>query len=245
MNGDRVSIAALVSGVRAACEGDSGSGGARLVVCPPYPYIAQVAQALQGCAVQVGAQNVSAHDAGAFTGEVSAAMLLDAGCSWVIVGHSERRTLYAEDDAAVAAKALKVLDTGLAVIACVGETLDEREQGRTEEVLARQVDALAGLVGRAGNERIVLAYEPVWAIGTGRSASPEQAQAAHAFIRARLARAGFGGAAEIRVLYGGSVKPSNAASLFAMPDIDGGLIGGASLVAEDFMAIARGAAPVA
>ncbi len=245
MNGDRVSIAALVSGLRAAVEGSSWSGGARLVVCPPCPYLAQVAQALHGSAVEVGAQNVSAHDAGAFTGEVSAAMLRDSGCAWVIVGHSERRTLYAEDDAGVAAKALKVLDTGLGVIACVGETLDEREQGRTEEVLARQVDALAGLAGRGGNERIVLAYEPVWAIGTGRSASPEQAQGAHAFIRARLARAGFDGADAIRLLYGGSVKPSNAASLFAMPDIDGGLIGGASLVAEDFMAIARGAAPVA
>ena len=172
-------------------------------------------------------------------------MLHDVGCRYAIVGHSERRTLFGEDDAVVAAKAGKALAAGLGVIACVGETLGEREANRTEEVLARQVDALAGAAARASAGRFVLAYEPVWAIGTGRSASPEQAQAAHAFIRGRLAQSGVAGADAIRLLYGGSVKPANAASLFAMPDIDGGLIGGASLVADDFMAIARGAAQVA
>lgn len=245
MNGDRGSIAVLLSGIRAASRDRAAAGAATLVVCPPYPYLAQAAQALEGSGVQVGAQDVSSYEAGAFTGEVCASMLIDAGCAWTLVGHSERRMLLGESDALVAAKGRRALAGGLGLIACVGETLEEREQGRTEAVLARQVDALGELAASARADRFVLAYEPVWAIGTGRTANPEQAQAAHAFIRARCARAGFADADSIRLLYGGSVKPSNAASLFAMPDIDGGLIGGASLVSEDFMAIARCAAPAA
>ncbi|HEX6692303.1 MAG TPA: triose-phosphate isomerase [Burkholderiales bacterium] len=201
--------------------------GVECAVCVPFPYLAQAAERLKGTALAWGAQNVSEHAEGAYTGEVSAAMLKELGCRYAIVGHSERRQLYRESDAQVAAKFAAAQGAGLTPVLCVGETLAEREAGRTEEVVGRQLDAV-----RFSNA--VLAYEPVWAIGTGRTASPEQAQAVHAFLRRKVAL-------ETPILYGGSVKPQNAAAIFAMPDVDGGLIGGASLVAQDFLAIARAA----
>ena len=206
-----------------------------LAVCVPFPYLAQAQSALAGTSIAWGSQNVSEHASGAYTGEVAASMLVDFGCRYAIVGHSERRQFYGDTDAIVAAKAVAALGAGLTPIICVGETLAEREGGTTEEVVLRQLDAALAAVG-ANLARCVVAYEPVWAIGTGRVASTEQAQAVHATLRARLATAG---AASIPLLYGGSVKPDNAAALFAMPDIDGGLIGGASLKASDFLAIGR------
>jgi triosephosphate isomerase len=228
MHGSRETISglldAIVSGVDAA--------GAQCAVCPPFPYLEQVAGRLRGTSIAWGAQNVSEHAQGAYTGEVSAAMLAELGCRYVIVGHSERRQLYGETDAQVAAKFGAARKAGLTPILCVGETAAERDAGRTAEVVARQLAAVAVAGG-------VVAYEPVWAIGTGRNATPEQAQEVHALLRRRLAD-------EMRsstpILYGGSVKPQNAAALFAMPDVDGGLIGGASLVAADFLAILRAAA---
>ena len=206
-----------------------------MAVCVPAPYLAQAQSALAGSAVAWGAQDVSEHAAGAYTGDVSATMIAEFGCRYAIVGHSERRRLHGETDELVAAKARAALAAGLTPIACVGETLDERERGDTQAVVARQVDALlATLAGDAA--RIVVAYEPVWAIGTGRTATPEQAQEVHRALRARLAQAGAG---SVRVLYGGSVKGSNAAALFAMPDIDGALVGGASLDADEFLMIGR------
>jgi triosephosphate isomerase len=205
--------------------------GVECAVCVPFPYLAEVGEQLRGSAVALGAQNVSEHAQGAYTGEVSAAMLKELGCRYAIVGHSERRQLYGESDALVAAKFAAAAAVGLTPILCVGETLAEREAGRTEAVVARQLDAVLekGAFGDA-----VLAYEPVWAIGTGRNATPEQAQAVHAFLRKKLSPRN-------RILYGGSVKPQNAAALFAMADVDGGLIGGASLVAQDFLAILKAA----
>lgn len=189
----------------------------------------------------VGAQNLDPHASGAFTGEVSAAMLTDCGCSHVIVGHSERRTLFGETSAEVAVKARVALESGLVPIVCVGETLAEREAGSTEEVIAAQLDAVVGELGIEAVAGVVVAYEPVWAIGTGKTASPEQAQAVHAFIRGRLAASDAEVAAGVRILYGGSVKPDNAAGLFSNPDIDGGLIGGAALNALDFLGICSAA----
>ncbi|HUL92637.1 MAG TPA: triose-phosphate isomerase [Burkholderiales bacterium] len=209
-------------------------------VCVPFPYLAQVSAALTGSAVAWGAQSLSEHDAGAYTGEVSGAMLREFGCRFAIVGHSERRALYGEDDARVAAKFIAARRAGLTPIVCVGETLEQRERGETESVVGRQLDAVAGAAGTAALAGAVVAYEPVWAIGTGRNATPQQAQEVHAFARARLA-ARDKALAGLTILYGGSVKPGNAKDLFAMPDIDGGLIGGASLVAEDFIAICAAA----
>jgi triosephosphate isomerase (TIM) len=211
------------------------------VVCAPFPYLAQVSAALAGSAIACGAQDLSEHDSGAYTGEVSGAMLKEFGCRFVIVGHSERRTLYGEDDARVAAKFIAAQRSGLTPIVCVGETLQQRERGETESVVERQLDAVVGAAGAAALSNAVLAYEPVWAIGTGRNATPQQAQEVHAFARARIASRDKARAANLRILYGGSVKPGNAKELFAMPDIDGGLIGGASLVAEDFVAICAAA----
>jgi triosephosphate isomerase len=241
MHGDRAANARLLSALAGGVDASLGDV-VGVAVCPPYPYLDQARAALASSPIESGAQDVSAFESGAYTGEVSVAMLLDCGCRWAIVGHSERRTLFGEEDAAVASKAARALEHGLGTIVCVGETLAEREQEMTDAVLARQIDALASVAAKADAQRFVLAYEPVWAIGTGRTASPEQAQAAHAFIRARLAAAGFATATDTRILYGGSVKPANAGSLFAMPDIDGGLIGGASLSADDFIAIVRAAA---
>jgi triosephosphate isomerase len=208
----------------------------------PFPYLAQAEAALRGSRVAVGAQSLSEHDAGAYTGEVSGAMLRDFGCRYVIVGHSERRALYGERDAQVAAKFLAAQRAGLKPVLCVGETLAEREQGVTGEVVGRQLDAVLDAAGVAAFADALVAYEPVWAIGTGRTASPAQAQDVHELVRARIAARDGGVGAGVPILYGGSVKPGNAAELFAMPDVDGGLIGGASLVAEDFLAIVRAAA---
>jgi len=241
MNGDIVANERLFAALRSSIDRRL-LGQVDCAVCPPYPYLGQAAARLGDSGIQWGAQDVASFDNGAYTGEVSAAMLVDLGCRWAIVGHSERRTLLAEDDATVARKAERALAANLGVIVCVGETLEEREQERTEAVLARQIDALAPVAPSASAARFVVAYEPVWAIGTGRTATPEQAQAVHRFIRGRLAALGVVEADAVRILYGGSVKPSNAATLFAMPDIDGGLIGGASLVADDFVAILRCAA---
>ena len=201
-----------------------------VVVCPPYPYLAQVRHVLDP--QEVGAQDVSADAAGAHTGDVAAEMLRDAGCGWVIVGHSERRQRYGETNTMIATKVERTLQTGLRPILCIGETLQQREAGQTHDVLRSQLAAVLEQVGAESLSRGAVAYEPVWAIGTGRTATPEQAQEVHAMLRAQI-----GNDANVRILYGGSVKPSNAGELFAQPDIDGGLIGGASLVAQDFLAI--------
>jgi triosephosphate isomerase len=211
------------------------SAGRQIAVCVPFPYLAQVSAGLAATAIAWGAQDVSEHECGAFTGEVSAGMLVEFGCRYVIVGHSERRQSYGDTDAVVAAKAVAALAAGLTPIACVGETLAERDAGVTMGVVSRQLEVVLAAVG-ANAAKLVVAYEPVWAIGTGRTASPEEAQAVHAALRARLAQAG---AADVALLYGGSVKADNAKALFAMTDIDGGLIGGASLKAAEFLAIAR------
>jgi triosephosphate isomerase len=223
----------------------AGMEGARYALCVPYPYLGQAREALRGSPVALGAQDLSQYDDGPYTGEVSGAMLADFGCRYVIVGHSERRALFGESDELVAKKYAAALRHGLAPILCLGETLAQREAGETETVVARQLDAVARECGTAGLGRGVIAYEPVWAIGTGRTATPEQAQEVHAFIRARIAAQDRRLAQEIAVLYGGSVKAANAAQLFAMPDVDGGLIGGASRVAEEFIGICRAAAEAA
>jgi len=214
---------------------DGAAGAHSSAVCVPFPYLAQAQAALAGSPVAWGAQDVSPHASGAYTGEVSAAMLADFACRYAIVGHSERRHGLGEGDALVGAKAKAALARGLIPIACVGETLAERDAGATEAVVLRQLEVVLAAVG-SGAQRCVYAYEPVWAIGTGRTATPAEAQAVHARIRARLQAVGAG---TTTVLYGGSVKASNAAALFAMPDIDGGLVGGASLDAGEFLAIAR------
>jgi triosephosphate isomerase len=213
--------------------------GADCAVCVPFPYLAQAQSMLQGSNVGLGAQNMSQHAEGAYTGEVSAAMLGDFSCKYVILGHSERRSLYQETDEVVAEKFDAALKAGLQPILCVGELLAERESGVTEAVVARQLDAVLNRSGVQALAKAIVAYEPVWAIGTGKTASPEQAQAVHAFIRQRVAKLDGQVAQGLCILYGGSVKPANAVELFSMPDIDGGLIGGASLVAEDFVAICR------
>lgn len=228
MHGNRAANAALLDAV---VRGRTRAEGVECVVCVPFPYLAQVAERLRGTAVAWGAQNVSEHAQGAYTGEVSAAMLTEFGCRFVIVGHSERRQLFRESDEQVAAKFAAARKADLTPILCVGETLEEREAGSTEQVVERQLQAVLNVDDFAD---AVLAYEPVWAIGTGRNATPEQAQAVHALLRKRVPP-------ETPILYGGSVKPANAAALFAMPDIDGGLIGGASLVADDFIAILHAA----
>jgi triosephosphate isomerase len=206
-----------------------------VAVCVPFPYLAQAGDVLAGSAVGWGAQDVSAHASGAYTGEVSGAMLAEFGCRYAIVGHSERRQYHGERDADVGAKARAALAAGITPIVCVGETLSERDAGASGAVVERQLGAVVDALG-AGLARIVLAYEPVWAIGTGRTASPGQAQEVHARLRSRLAA---NGAGEVPVLYGGSVKAANAAALYAMPDVDGGLVGGASLDAHELLAIAR------
>jgi triosephosphate isomerase (TIM) len=213
--------------------------GVECAVCAPFPYLAQVQQVLSGGAVAWGAQDVSQFGSGAYTGAVNAAMLVDFGCRYVIVGHSERRSIFGDSDAVVAAKFDAAVAAGLMPILCVGETLEERESGVTEAVVGRQLAAVISRSGAAQLGRAVIAYEPVWAIGTGRTATPEQAQEMHAYIRSAVMQHDGDVATNLKVLYGGSVKGSNAAQLFAMPDIDGGLIGGASLVADEFMTICR------
>jgi len=217
--------------------GTAGLQKAACAVCVPYPYLSQVQSLLKNTHVSWGAQNISQHVKGAYTGEVSAAMLTDFCCYYVIVGHSERRALYGEDSHMVSLKFKVAQDAGLVPILCVGETLEQREAGFTEKVVGEQLDAVIGLVGIDALARSVLAYEPIWAIGTGKTATPQQAQDVHVFIRNRVASHNVKVATELRILYGGSVKASNAAELFAMLDIDGGLIGGASLVADEFIPI--------
>lgn len=213
----------------------------RCAVCVPYPYLAQTEHVLRGHGISWGAQDVCQFEHGAYTGGVSAGMVADFGCRYVIVGHSERRALFGDTDEVVAQKFAAVLKAGLTPIFCVGETLRERESGVMEKVIARQLDAVIAKSGAAALERAVVAYEPVWAIGTGKTATPDEAQAVHAFIRGRVAEQDIRVADGLVILYGGSVKASNAPQLFAMPDIDGGLIGGAALVAEEFAAICKAA----
>ncbi|NWG87278.1 MAG: triose-phosphate isomerase [Hydrogenophilaceae bacterium] len=214
---------------------------ADVAVCVPFPYLAQVQAKLSGSAIASGAQNLSQHGKGAFTGEVSAAMLRDFGCKYVIVGHSERRALYGESDELVAEKFEAAQAAGLIPILCVGESLNEREAGVTEQVVARQLDAVIAKSGVGALADAVVAYEPVWAIGTGKTATPQQAQEVHAFIRGKIAALDPAVAQGLIIQYGGSMKANNAAELLAQPDIDGGLIGGASLVADEFLAICRAA----
>ena len=232
MNGGLAANAALLSELAAGWKAETGR---EIAVCAPYPYLAQVGAALRATAIAWGAQDVSEHESGAFTGEVAAGMLAEFGCRYAIVGHSERRQFFCDTDAIVAAKTVAALAGGLTPIVCLGETLAEREAWATMSVVSRHIDAVLASVG-AKAVKIKVAYEPVWAIGTGRTASPEEAQAVHAMLRARLARSA---AAEVSLLYGGSVKADNAKALFAMADIDGGLIGGASLRSAEFLAIAR------
>ncbi|MDH3614271.1 MAG: triose-phosphate isomerase [Gammaproteobacteria bacterium] len=239
MNGYAAGNTALVAGIAA---GVPHSARVKVLLCPPFPYLASVVAQLQGSNVAVGAQTVSEHQSGAFTGEVAPAMLRDVGCEYVIVGHSERRALYGETSAAVAGKFKAALGAGLKPILCVGETLEEREAGSTESVVDEQLGAVIDTVGIAAFASAVVAYEPVWAIGTGKTASPEQAQEVHRHIRALLAGHDADIAESTQILYGGSMKGENAAGLLGMPDIDGGLIGGASLKAVDFLAIANAAA---
>lgn len=238
-NGNLGSNQRLLDDVRTAA---AELRGVECAVCVPYPYLFQSQQLLAGSAVTWGGQDVSQFGAGAFTGAVTAAMLLEFGCKYVLVGHSERRSIFGESDAVVAAKFDAAVKAGLTPILCVGETLQEREAGVTETVVKRQLDAVIGNSGVAALARAVVAYEPVWAIGTGRTATPEQAQTVHACIRGAVAAHDASVAGGLRILYGGSVKAANAVQLFAMRDIDGGLIGGASLVADEFMAICHAAA---
>ena len=219
----------------------SPDGGAEVAVCPPFPYLAAVAGIVAGTPVALGAQDVSRHGSGAHTGEVAAGMLRDVGCRWVILGHSERRNGLGETDETVRAKFERARECGLTPIACVGETLEEREAGEAERVVGGQVDALLADGGAEAVGEGVIAYEPVWAIGTGRNAAPEDAQAMHRAVRDRVARQSSAAAASVRILYGGSVNENNAADLFSMSDIDGGLVGGASLDPGRFNAICRAA----
>ena len=234
LQGSRVFTAELVGALAGAGVPD----GVRMVVIPPAPYLGQAVGLAAGSGIAVGAQDVSMHAKGAYTGEVAASMLADVGASHVLVGHSERRQYHGETSAQVAAKFKAALDAGLVPVLCVGETLEQREAGQAEAVIAGQLQPVLDLVGADGLGRGVVAYEPVWAIGTGRTASPEQAQAVHAFIRGVIAgRFGEAAAENVSILYGGSCKPSNAKEIFSKPDVDGGLIGGAALKCADFKGI--------
>lgn len=236
MNGTRAEAEALT---RAVAQGVDSAKQTEVLLCPPYILIPLVADLLKGGKIAWGGQNLNVHAAGAHTGEVSGPMLRDFGCRYVIVGHSERRALYGESDQLVAQKFKAAQDAGLVPILCVGETLAEREAGRTEAVVERQLDAVIALAGIGALRQSVLAYEPVWAIGTGKTATPQQAQDVHRFTRGKLAALDQGIADGLRILYGGSVKGGNAEELFGQADIDGGLIGGASLNAEEFLTICR------
>jgi len=239
MNGSLAANAALLAEIKAGI-GRSESD-CDVTVCVPTPYLAQCQSALVDTALVLGAQDVSAHASGAYTGEVAASMLLDFDCKYVIVGHSERRAYHGETSQVVAQKALSALRAGLTPIVCVGETLAQREAGQTEAVVAEQLDAVLGLLDVSALKKIVVAYEPVWAIGTGKTATPQMAQDVHAALRSRLAIKDGESAAVVKILYGGSMKPDNAVELLAMPDIDGGLIGGAALKAADFLSIVAAA----
>jgi len=234
MHGSKTMVHTLLEGLLA---GSSDEGKADLAVFPPFPYVPLTETLLSGSHIKWGGQTLNPYEQGAHTGETSGNMLADMGCSYVLVGHSERRAIYGESDEDVAVRFKAALDAGLQPVLCVGETLEEREQDQTEAVVERQLDAVINLVGIDAFSRAIVAYEPVWAIGTGLTASPQQAQSVHAFIRDKLSVLNVIIADQLRILYGGSVKGSNAAELFAQSDIDGGLVGGASLTAEDFLAI--------
>ena len=241
MNGSLAGNAALLADISTSLK-QSAANNCDVAVCVPAPYLAQAQTLLTGSTVAWGAQDVSMHAVGAYTGEVSASMLQEFGVQYVIVGHSERRAYHAESDGAVAKKALAALQAGLIPLVCVGETLAEREADQTEAVVGRQLDAVLAVLGEQEVVRMVVAYEPVWAIGTGKTATPQMAQDVHAFLRKKLSAAGADAAAQVQILYGGSMKPDNAKELLAMPDIDGGLIGGAALKASDFLSIVRAGA---
>ncbi len=234
MHGSKTMVRALLEGLLA---GSSADGKADLAVFPSFPYLSLTESILAGSHIQWGGQTVNPNTQGAYTGETSGSMLVDMGCSYVLTGHSERRAIYGESDADVAQRFKAALDAGLEPVLCVGETLEEREQRQTETVVGRQLDAVIDSVGIDAFSRATIAYEPVWAIGTGLTATPQQAQSVHAFIRDKLSSLNVIIGGQLRILYGGSVKGSNAAELFAQSDIDGGLVGGASLTAEDFLAI--------
>lgn len=239
MNGNLADNAALLKGITDQWPiAGQGKNNVDTAVCPPFVYLNQAAQALKDSVIELGAQTVNEHDAGAFTGEVSGAMLADVGCRYVIVGHNERRRMQAETDAQVADKFHAALQVGLTPILCVGESEQERDSGKALETIGRQLRVVVERVGLEAFEHAVVAYEPVWAVGTGKVASPEQAEEVHRFIRAELGELG----PKTQILYGGSVKPGNAEQLFALPDIDGALLGGASLTADDFVAICKAAA---
>ena len=239
MNGSTAANEKLVDGILA---GMSASDSVTLLICPPFPYLGEMAKKLAGSRLMLGSQTVSEHEAGAFTGEVSPSMLADVGCQYAVVGHSERRALYGETSTVVASKFASAQSAGLTPILCIGETLEEREAGSTENVIDEQLLAVLDSCGAAAFANAVIAYEPVWAIGTGLTASPAQAQDVHAHIREVVRSRDEAIAESLQILYGGSVKGENAAGLFGMPDIDGGLIGGASLKLDDFLAIANAAA---
>ena len=238
MNGSLAGISALIDGIKAGADSVET---AELAVFPPFIYLPMVSEAVQGTGITWGAQDMSHEEKGAYTGEVAGYMLNDFNCRYVIIGHSERRTLYGETDESVAKKILAAEKMELTPIMCVGELLEEREAGKTEEVVARQIDAVIDLMGVGPYSNMVVAYEPVWAIGTGLTATPEQAQEVHAFIRSRIAAYDAGTGEALRILYGGSMNADNAAELIGQPDIDGGLVGGASLDAESFLVIGRSA----
>lgn len=238
MNGSFAANRSLLSEIVA---GLPVSSDCDVLVCAPAPYLTQCAELLTASLVKWGAQDVSEHAQGAFTGEVAASMLVDCGCRYVIVGHSERRAYHAESNAVVARKTLRALSESLIPIVCVGETLEQRESGQTEKVVAAQLQAVLDVVDVAQMTQLVVAYEPVWAIGTGKTATPQMAQDVHAFLRQQIALKDVAAAASVQILYGGSMKPENAKDLLAMVDIDGGLIGGAALKSADFLAIAAAA----
>ncbi len=243
MNGGLAANESLLKALMASVEVDVSEPvvSSEVLVCVPALFLAQCAELLAGSKIAVGAQDVSAHKSGAYTGEISSAMLADYACKYVIVGHSERRAYHHETDEVVAQKALQALRLGICPIVCVGETLEQREAGKTFEVVAMQLQAVMDVLDEGALARIVVAYEPVWAIGTGKTATPVMAQEVHAHLRSLLAQRDETVASKLRILYGGSMKPDNAVELMAMPDIDGGLIGGASLNAADFLAIIRAA----
>ena len=234
MHGSKTMVSSLLDGLLA---GSSADGKADLAVFPSFPYLSLAESILSGTHIKWGGQTLNPNPQGAYTGETAGNMLVDMGCQYVLVGHSERRSIYGESDADVALRFKAALDSGLEPVLCVGETREEREAGQTEAVIARQLDAVINSAGIETFNRAIIAYEPVWAIGTGLTATPEQAQSVHAFIRDKLTSLNVIIADQLRILYGGSVKGSNAAELFAQSDIDGGLVGGASLTAEDFLAI--------
>jgi triosephosphate isomerase len=238
MHGSRAENAALLEGLLRTNQAELA---AEVLVCPPFVYLLEAARILKASHIALGSQSVCAEPIGAFTGEVSASMLKDVGCRYAIVGHSERRAIYKEDDALVARKVVAAQSQGLIPILCVGETLDEREGEKTFTVIARQLNAVLDVTGAAAFANAVIAYEPVWAIGTGKNATAEQAQEVHAFIRAEVAKRDATIAGGVRILYGGSVKAANAREIFAMADVDGGLVGGASLKADEFLKICAAA----